>query len=182
MALYTGVLRKMADGVAVSNLNRSGWVRREFVQIGNTHLRNVRLRAYHDALLRDSLGQTVTLSTAGRGLRSRGATQKLVVAIRTPGHGITRPNPVGLLFLVFFAVMIGLMVAVFVAVAALVGWFILASFVGDSFFWPYVAVSAVCAGLLLVEVLVLAVRMFYAWGAISFASRRDDRDIAWSGR
>ena len=38
---------------------------KEFIEIGDTHLRNVKLTAYHDELLQDAIGQTVSLSVAG---------------------------------------------------------------------------------------------------------------------
>jgi hypothetical protein len=84
MPVYEGVLEQLSGGV--NHLNNN-YVRREYIDIGGKHLRNIALTSYHDELLQDALGQEVALSIAGtRG----GAGKKSVIALRTPKRGVSK--------------------------------------------------------------------------------------------
>jgi hypothetical protein len=85
MAIYEGVLEKMSGGV---NNTGGRWTVREFIEIGDTHLRNVALTNYTDELLKEAVGQQVSVSIAGG--RGRGSGRKSVFALRTPRRGIVK--------------------------------------------------------------------------------------------
>jgi hypothetical protein len=111
MAVYEGVLRKISDGEVISSQDRggyyverfgviryrrgvvddqAGWMRRHFVDIGETRIRNVVLMPYYDALLQEAVGEEVALSVTGPEPSS--AKRHTVVAIRTPKGGVNRPS------------------------------------------------------------------------------------------
>jgi hypothetical protein len=111
MAVYEGVLGKLAGGNVVSSEGRggyyverfgvirhrkgvvddqAGWTRRQFVDIGETRIRNVMLMPYQDALLQEAVGEVVALSMTGPEPSS--AKRHTVLAIRTPKGGVSRPS------------------------------------------------------------------------------------------
>lgn len=85
MAVYEGVLRTVSSGPFLGR-----WSVREFIDIGENHIRNVALTEYHAQLLMDAIGQHVAVSTVGsRGMRPG---RKAVMAIRTPERGIVKAS------------------------------------------------------------------------------------------
>jgi len=85
MAVYEGALRRLSSGPF-----HGRWSVREFIDIGEHHLRNVALTEYHAQLLGDALGEHVAVSTVGaRGMRPG---KKTVMAIRTPERGIVKAS------------------------------------------------------------------------------------------
>jgi hypothetical protein len=62
MAVYHGVLQQVSGGSSDSEETR-----REFINIGNTHVSGVVLSNYQDEMLNNVLGQEVVLSGFHRG-------------------------------------------------------------------------------------------------------------------
>ena len=124
MPVYQGVLKTISGGVG----NTEGrWTVREFIDIGDTHLRNVYLTDYHDEVLKSAMGEEVAISIGGtRKLRQK----KLVVAIRTPQHGVDRPTRRFLFGISAFLVLKHLILSPFVA-AILLGVAAVAQFIAD---------------------------------------------------
>jgi hypothetical protein len=111
VAVYEGVLRKVSEGNVISSEGRggyyverfgvtryrkgvvddqAGWTRRQFVDIGETRIRNVMLMPYHDALLQEAVGEEVALSMTGPEANS--PKRHTVLAIRTPKGGVNKPT------------------------------------------------------------------------------------------
>jgi len=160
MPVYQGVLKTISGGVG----NTEGrWTVREFIDIGDTHLRNVYLTDYHDEVLKSAMGEEVAISIGGtRKLRQK----KLVVAIRTPQHGVDRPTRRFLFGISAFLVLKHLILSPFVA-AILLGVAAVAQFIADP-----LGIAALGLGILalvwwLVIPWVAAFRLFRAAGALS---------------
>jgi hypothetical protein len=111
MAVYEGVLKKISGGNVISSDDRggyyvtrfgvtryrrrivddqAGWTQHQFVDVGETRIRNVVLMPYHAALLQEAVGEEVALSMTGPEPSS--AKRHTVVAIRTPKGGVNRPT------------------------------------------------------------------------------------------
>jgi hypothetical protein len=172
MALYHGVLKQLSGGLV--GTGRSDFTRREFIDIGDTHLRNVRLRSYHDELLRDAVGEVVTISAVG--LRPSRGTLKTVIAIRTPGRGVVRQGLISTVFVAFGTVIVLWFAAIgWLLIGGLLG--LMVSIVND---WAAFAIFGVAAACALIWVVVLpvyyVVRLFAAWSAIKRAPRGEAVD------
>src|SRR5262245_47843726 len=89
----------------------TGWRKREFLEIGGTHVRNVRLTSYHDELLAAAVGEPVAVSVEG--FRSRAGTTKVVFGVYTPAMGVVRLHWFRLLFMVVGRYVVALICAPF---------------------------------------------------------------------
>lgn len=69
-------------------LGQKGWTRREFVDIGDTRIRNLVLTPYYDELLKEAVGQEVAISVTGTDPSKN--LRHTVMAIRTPRGGLNR--------------------------------------------------------------------------------------------
>lgn len=67
---------------------QEGWRRREFVDVGDTRIRNLSIFPYDDELLREAVGQEVALSVLGPEASS--SRRHTLVALRTPRAGVER--------------------------------------------------------------------------------------------
>jgi hypothetical protein len=178
MALYTGVLKRVSGGHSGhGGMNGPGYVRRDFIEIGDTHLRNVKLHRYHDELLSDAMGETVTLSVAGNMFGAGGGGLKTVVAIRTPDHGMKRMN----LLVLTAAVIVGFAIRVFVALGiaamAAVGYAAVYNLLDEAFHQPYLIAVGVVIAIVLLRGVVYAIRVFVAWAGI-YAAPKTERPKA----
>jgi hypothetical protein len=124
MAVYEGTLEQVSGGEVVSSEGtggyfthrmgvtrfrrtgvdrQAGWIRRQFVDIGGTRIKNVMVTPLVDELLKEAVGQEVALSMIGPPADHDG--RHTVVAIRTPKGGLQRPSRklilVGSIVLVF---------------------------------------------------------------------------------
>jgi hypothetical protein len=173
MAVVRGVLKSYSAGGTISSAGthvirwgsgykeigqdpQAGWVQREFIDIGDTRIRNVLLMPYHNALLEESVGQEVAVSVSGGGSPDS-ARRKKIVAVRT-ARGVDKP-PAGSLvvgaireiffgwivaaFLLFFAGA----VALNVGTPAIVLWVALAAYLLARPFIGIVRVRRVWAAL-----------------------------------
>lgn len=110
MAIYTGVLEKMSGGDTITSNPRwrlawggwwqqgprdvqEGWARRQFIDVGDHHLRNVALTQYHDEVLSEAVGEEVVIGAHGGRM---GTSRTTVVGIRTPKRGLDKPSIVKL--------------------------------------------------------------------------------------
>ena len=64
------------------------WGIREYIDLGDEHIRNVGLTNYIDELLTDSIGEEVALSIIGS--KGKGGGRKAVMAIRTERRGLVK--------------------------------------------------------------------------------------------
>lgn len=129
-------------------LGQKGWTRREFVDIGETRIRNVILTPYYDALLMEAVGQEVALSIAGRDPTSN--KRHTVMALRTPRGGLNRVSRKVLLagsIVWLFKFWIG------APILALI--ILLASMIAGKIFEPLFWIGAVAAALVFVYMVVL---------------------------
>jgi hypothetical protein len=161
VAVYEGVLEKISGGfVHEGRREKSGRSTREFIEIGEKHLRNMRLENYHDSLLQDALGEAVAVSVVGR-QRPSGDKPKWVMAVQTPRRGVVR---------IAGAALSGELVwktlkSWFLALA--VGGIVLA--IGRSF-TPLVVVGGAIIAIGVLGPLIYNVMVLRAWGALD--SRR----------
>ncbi len=149
MPLYQGILKQMSGGSQIApdgtGYRVTGWgqvhvtgvdtrVRREFIEIGDEHVRSVVLTTYQDELLAASVGEEVALSVVG----SRPGAWKRVVAMRTR-RGVVKPSFFLLVsalicnavWLILFGVLVGGIVAGLVSVTGSV---LLALMLGGAIF------------------------------------------------
>jgi hypothetical protein len=112
MAVYEGVLETLFEGEVISAEGTGGYfthrvgitrwhktgvdtqagmVRRQFVDIGGTRIRNLILTRYHDDLLEEAVGEEVALSVIGPAAPDDPG-RHTVVAVRTPRAGVQRPS------------------------------------------------------------------------------------------
>ena len=157
MAVYEGVLQKISSGEF-----HGRWSVREFIDIGEKHIRNVALTEYHAQLLADAIGQEVAVSVVGsRGMRPG---KKAVMAIRTPARGVVKASSstsffVSALFQTITAWIAGIIAVFFVwGFSELLG-------AGDSN--AVRALSLVVTAFFIFQPLVSVVRMAVARGALS---------------
>jgi hypothetical protein len=160
VAVYEGVLVKVSGGDVISSQGsggyythrvgisrfhktgvdqQAGYMRRQFVDIGDTRIRNVILRRYYDELLQEAVGQEVALSITGPSPSSEG--RHTVVAMRTPKGGVVRPSRkqlfAGSIVLVFqFWIAAVFMALILAAIALFVG-----AFTSVTVFWIGLAVA-----------------------------------------
>ncbi len=163
MARYTGVLRKVSGGhthVAGYGKSMTG---REFIDIGDTHLRNVKLTSYHDELLLDAIGETVSLSVAGSLWGKGGPGTKTLVGIRTPSAGKKRVNALKLILAVIVTMLVLLVVSLVIALLAGMGYVAVYNLLDEKWRQPYLIVAAVLIALPVLRGLVYAVRVFVAY-------------------
>ena len=157
MAVYEGVLQKISSGEF-----HGRWSVREFIDIGEKHIRNVALTEYHAQLLGDAMGQQVAVSVVGaRGMRPG---KKAVMAIRTPARGVVKAtSSTSFFFSALFQTIVtwifGIIVLFFVwGFSELLG-------AADSTAATVLALGL--AGFFLLQPVVTAVRMAVARGALS---------------
>ena len=164
MARYTGVLTKVSGGTFVIRGGYgSGMVGREFIEVGDTHLRNVKLTAYHDELLQDAIGETVSLSIAGSMWGKGGPGTKTVVGIRTPRAGKKRVNaPTLILSVIVTLLMLALNSIAFALVLGL-GYIAVYNLADEKWHQPYVIAAAVLIAIPILRGVVYAVRVFVAY-------------------
>ena len=164
MARYTGVLSKVSGGTSVIRGGYgSGMVGREFIEIGDTHLRNVKLTAYHDELLQDAIGQTVSLSVAGSLWGKGGPGTKTVVGIRTPTAGkkrVNAPSLIGAVIVTLF--MLALNSLAFAFVLGL-GYIAVYNLADEKWQQPYLIAAAIVVAIPILRGVVYAVRVFVAY-------------------
>ncbi len=169
MALYEGVLHKMSGGFGGTDPAASArFTRREYIEIGGRHIRNVQLRSYHDELLRDAMGEVVALSVVGPAARRGGV--KTVVAIRTARMGVVRPNPFSLLLLALAAMVMFWLVAVGLLLLGLFVGLVLTLF-NDTVAFVVWSVAVAAAIIWVLLPFYYGVRLFRAWSAIKRSSR-----------
>jgi hypothetical protein len=178
MALYTGVLKRVSGGHSGrGGLDGPGYARRDFIEIGDTHLRNVKLHRYHDELLGEALGETVTLSVAGNMFGTGGGGLKTVVAIRTPGHGMKRMN----LLVLTAAIIVGLAIRVFIALGiaavAAVGYVVVYNLLDEAFHQLYLIAAGILIAIVLLRGVVYGIRVYVAWAGI-YAAPKTERPKA----
>jgi hypothetical protein len=111
MAVYEGVLHGISGGNVISSVGtritaiqhrnrttvrhsgvdwQAGFTHREFVDIGDTRIKNLMLMPYYDELLQEAIGSEVALSMIGPPPSSD--KRHTVVAMRTPKGGLNRPS------------------------------------------------------------------------------------------
>jgi hypothetical protein len=164
MARYTGVLRKVSGGTSVIRGGYgSGMVGREFIDIGDTHLRNVKLTAYHDELLLDAVGETVSLSVAGSMWGRGGPGTKTVVGIRTPRAGKKRVNALTLILAVITTILVLALSSLVIAFVAGIGYVAVYNLLDEKWHQPYVIAAAVLIAIPVLRGVVYAVRVFIAY-------------------
>lgn len=156
MAVYRGILHKMSGGSGVtgSGSQPTGLMRREFIEIGDKHVKNVVLSNYHDELLVDAVGQEVQFST----IEPFGLTRShRVVAVRRPNGQVEKSG--------FFSTVSMIVVTI------LLYWF-LAVIVGGILYFiaagqaPLVLVAEVVFVFLALWPILSGVRTFRAWGSL----------------
>jgi hypothetical protein len=112
MAVYEGVLERLAEGDEISSEGTGGYfthrlgitrwhrtgvdpqagmVQRQFADVSGTRLRNLILPRYYDDLLEEALGEEVALSVIGPAAPDNPG-RHTVVAVRTPRAGLERPS------------------------------------------------------------------------------------------
>jgi hypothetical protein len=67
---------------------QEGWTRREFVDVGETRIRNLAIFPYDDELLQEAVGQQVAISVLGP--KPSSPKRHALVALRTPRAGVER--------------------------------------------------------------------------------------------
>jgi hypothetical protein len=163
MALYTGVLKTLSGGQVRIRGYGSSMKGREFIDIGDTHLRNVKLTAYHDELLKDALGETVSLAVAGSMWGKSGAGTKTVIGIRTPNAGKKRVNVLTLIGAVIITILMLAISSLVIAFFAAIGYVALYNLADEKWRDPYVIAAAVLIAIPVLRGLVYAVRVFVAY-------------------
>jgi hypothetical protein len=171
MGVYEGVLKELSEGEVISSEGtggywvhrwgtsryrktgvdpQAGWVRRQFLDVGDTRIANVVVQPHYDALLQEAVGQEIAVSMIGPGASSGG--RKTVIVLPTP-KGITRPSrteiiaasiwqalkhvilaPILVLMALFFAYVVGAIsnwvgMAILVAAVPILLWWLAAPFV-----------------------------------------------------
>jgi hypothetical protein len=198
-AVYEGVLRKISPGQVISCERRgayyvqrfgvirkrggvrddqAGWTQHQFVDIGETRIRNVVLMPYQEALLQEAVGEEVALSMTGPEPSS--GKRHTVVAIRTPKGGVDRPSEKQLWVGAVLYTLRTWLGAVILTVLLSVVLFLVAGVIAKIFdaSWPVFAAGLVIAGVVVLAVFVTlivapivdATRAFRAAGALDRAS------------
>ena len=157
MSVYEGVLEKISDGFThEGRREKSGRSTREFIDIGDHHLRNVRLENYHDSVLQDAMGQVVAVSVVGRD-RASGAAPKWVMAVQTGSRGVVRIAGAALFGeLLWKAVKSWILALIFGSIVIGIG----------RSFTPLVVVGAAIIVLGVLGPVLYAVLVMRAWGAL----------------
>jgi hypothetical protein len=185
MAVYEGVLQKISGGKVISSEGRggywthnmgitryhktgvdaqAGWTRREFVDIGDTRIRNVMLMPYYDELLQEAVGQEVALSVTGPPENKAG--RNTVVAIRTPEGGVVRPSGKQLLIASIREVLLWWFAAPFVTAILVFASFLVAKITYGPIVWVGLVVAVAVGIGWMVWPFVRVRRMFRAAAAL----------------
>jgi len=99
MTVFKGVLQHIAGGQEYGKVGK--FIRREFIDIGDQHIRGVQTTPYQDELLLSLMGKEITISGVGG---KKGFT---VVAIKTPDGEVHKGGIVGLILTTFLATIVG---------------------------------------------------------------------------
>ncbi|KAF5418018.1 MAG: hypothetical protein C5S45_09995 [Candidatus Methanocomedens sp.] len=131
MTIYKGVLQHMAGGSEYGNALK--FVRREFINIGDQHIREVHIRPYHDELLLSLVGNEITLSGIGG---KKGFT---VVGVKTPDGEVSKASLIGLIIETILTTIVSVVVGFMILIVSFifmfipfVGWLI--TLIGLAFF------------------------------------------------
>jgi hypothetical protein len=149
--------RTYSGGQLVSQYQRgTGLTRRDFVEIGDQHLKNVVLSHYHAALLVDAIGQEVQISA----LTPFGLSRfHRVIAVRRPDGHVEKPGLFKLAFTIVFTTLAWWFLAV------IVGGILL--FMGTAMnLTPLVLVAAGVFLFLVVWPIISAIRLIRTWGQL----------------
>jgi hypothetical protein len=145
--VYKGILHQMGSGESIESdrvivvhrpgysrirkqrVRYDGWMRRSFIRIGDTEIRNVLLRPNWDEYLEEAIGQEVELSVGG----PPGQTQSShpVAALRTPRAGLLKPSNAYLAGGFVRALIMSFVAALLVGgIATLLSWLVLGRVIG----------------------------------------------------
>ncbi len=142
MPVYTGKITRIGSGNRVGTNFGPNWMTREFIDIGNHHLRNITLTQYLDDFLGDAIkadGETKISVFKLLGFGTR------IIAIKLPDGHVLKSDSImmGLLIIFFYIPFFGLLLSLCIGFAVNLISESHATFVGSWFFCFYVVYKIV---------------------------------------
>src|SRR6476646_9453045 len=107
MPVYEGRLERLSGGA--SPPGRLNLTRREFIDIGSNHLKNVNSTNYFDELLSTCVGRNVKLLT----IKSRAG--HFIIGMRLPDRGVVKQGVIGLVSDAFLTTILSWALGIFLS-------------------------------------------------------------------